>query len=234
MVMQASPPGRRELPTTAETGAIAWWDGTGWQFTTVAEILAKSLGAEDVAATDSMTGGTLGGGTLMLSNAETGDAVEIEPDGTTTVGAAERSILNIPSADVVAAAAGTSGTAPSSANKFVDNADLRLKQSLAALTDAADVTPDFATSNNFELGLTTAVGSSRNLKNPVNPTVGQSGVIYLVQDGTGNLAIVFDTHYKFAGGVKPGLSTAAGAVDRLVYLVRSSTFIDCVLGIGLA
>ncbi len=116
----------------------------------------------------------------------------------------------------------------------VMTSDVVVKQSIATLPNAADVTPDFATSNNFELALLTATGASRNLKNPSNPTIGQAGIIYLVQDGAGSLAIVFDTYYKFAGGVKPGLSTAASAVDRLVYFVRSATFIDCQLVAGIA
>lgn len=125
------------------------------------------------------------------------------------------------------AIAGTSGTAVSSTNKLVDNADLRLKQSIATLTDAATVTPDFATSNLFDLALLAATGSSRTLGNPSHLTVGQSGTIWFTQPATGGLSIVFDSYWMFPGKVAPQLTQTANAIDKLVYTVKSATFIDC-------
>lgn len=102
---------------------------------------------------------------------------------------------------------------------------LVVKQSLATLTDAAEITPDLSTSNNF----TVTLGGNRALLNPSNPTIGQSGVIFIVQDGTGGRTLTFDTYYKFPGGVDPFLTSTAGATDMLVYMVMSSTFIACQL-----
>ena len=53
---------------------------------------------------------------------------------------------------------------------------------IGTLTSAAAITPDFATSANFTLTL----GHDVTLANPSNLTLGQSGSIFLVQDGTGS------------------------------------------------
>ena len=53
---------------------------------------------------------------------------------------------------------------------------------ITTLTDGATVTPDFAASNNYVLTL----GGNRTIANPTNLTAGQSGSIFLVQDGTGS------------------------------------------------
>ncbi len=50
---------------------------------------------------------------------------------------------------------------------------------ITTLTDGSTVTPDMADSNNFTLTL----GGNRTLANPSNLTAGQSGSIFLVQDG---------------------------------------------------
>jgi hypothetical protein len=93
------------------------------------------------------------------------------------------------------------------------------------LTSASTVTPDFATSCNFTLTL----GTNVTLANPSNLTAGQSGSIFLVQDGTGSRTITFGSYWDFAGGTAPTLSTAASSVDRLDYIVRSSTSIHAVV-----
>ena len=95
---------------------------------------------------------------------------------------------------------------------------------ITTLTDGATVTPDFAASNNYVLTL----GGNRTLANPSNLTAGQSGSIFLVQDGTGSRTLAFGTYWDFAGAVAPTLSTAASAVDRIDYVVRSATSIHAV------
>lgn len=136
-------------------------------------------------------------------------------------------ITDLVGADTAAALAGTSGTAPSGSDKFVDNADIRLKQSITALVDMAEVVPDFSASNNFSLSMLAEVGSSRTLKNPSDPTIGQSGIIYLIQDSSGGLSIVFDTYWKFPNETDPTQNTDANSVSCIVYFVRSATAIDC-------
>lgn len=95
---------------------------------------------------------------------------------------------------------------------------------IATLTDGATVTPDFAASNNYTLTL----GGNRTISNPTNLTAGQSGSIFLVQDGSGSRLASWGSFWDFAGGTAPTLTTTASAVDRIDYVVRSSTSIHAV------
>lgn len=96
-------------------------------------------------------------------------------------------------------------------------------QNIASLTDGATITPDFTTANNF----TVTLGGNRTLANPTSPVAGQSGIIYIVQDGTGSRTLSFGANYKFPSGFAPTLTTTANAVDAVVYTVRSTTSITC-------
>lgn len=96
---------------------------------------------------------------------------------------------------------------------------------ISALTDGATITADFAVANNFSVTL----GGNRTLANPSNITAGQSGCIFLSQDATGSRTLAFGTNWDFAGGTAPTLSTAANAVDLLVYTVRTTTSIQAQL-----
>ena len=70
--------------------------------------------------------------------------------------------------------------------------------------------------------------AGQTLANPSTPKPGQKGLIYLTQDATGNRTITtWGTQYKFAGGTKPVLSTAANAIDTISYAVKSATEIHC-------
>lgn len=92
---------------------------------------------------------------------------------------------------------------------------------ISALSDGATITPDFAVANNFSVTL----AGNRTLANPTNLTAGQSGVIYIVQDGSGGRTLSFGSNWDFESGTAPTLSTAANAVDALVYSVRSTSSI---------
>ena len=95
---------------------------------------------------------------------------------------------------------------------------------ITALTDGATITPDCNDSNNFSVTL----GGSRTLANPSNITAGQSGSIFVSQDGTGSRTLSFGSYWDFAGGTAPTLTTTASAVDRIDYVVRSTTSIHAV------
>ena len=95
---------------------------------------------------------------------------------------------------------------------------------ITTLTDAASISIDLAASNNFAVVL----AGNRTLANPTNVVAGQSGSIFISQDGTGSRTLAYGSQYDFAGGTAPTLSTAASSVDRIDYLVRSSTSIHCV------
>ena len=95
---------------------------------------------------------------------------------------------------------------------------------ITTLTDGATITPDFAASNNY----TVTLAGNRTLANPSNLTAGQSGSIFIVQDGTGSRTLSFGSYWDFAGGTAPTLTTDASAVDRVDYIVRSTTSIHAV------
>jgi hypothetical protein len=96
---------------------------------------------------------------------------------------------------------------------------------ITTLTSGATVTPDFNDSNNFTLTL----GENLTIANPSNCTAGQSGSIFLVQDGTGSRTAAWGSYWDFAGGTAPVLTTTAAGIDRVDYIVRSSTSIHAVV-----
>ena len=77
---------------------------------------------------------------------------------------------------------------------------------------------------NFLVTLT----GNRTLANPTSPTAGQTGIIYVKQDGTGSRTLAFGSSYNFSGGTPPTLSTNANAVDLLAFSVRTTSEIDVV------
>ena len=95
---------------------------------------------------------------------------------------------------------------------------------ITTLTDGANISINLADSNNF----TVTLAGNRTLDNPSNCVAGQSGSIFIVQDGTGSRTLAYGSYYDFAGGTAPTLSTAASSVDRIDYIVRSSTSIHAV------
>ena len=95
---------------------------------------------------------------------------------------------------------------------------------IVTLTDGTTITPDFATANNF----TVTLAGNRTLANPTNLTAGQTGSIFIVQDGTGSRTLAYGSYYDFVSGVAPTLTTAAGSVDRIDYVVRTTGSIHAV------
>ena len=105
-----------------------------------------------------------------------------------------------------------------------DQLEGRYAVAIGTLSDGATITPDFGANQNF----TVTLGGNRALANPSNMVDGQTGSIFIVQDGTGSRTLSYGTSYDFAGGTAPTLSTGASAVDRIDYVVRTSTSIHCV------
>ena len=93
---------------------------------------------------------------------------------------------------------------------------------VTSLTDATNVSVGFANSQNFSLTL----AGNRTLSNPTNCVTGQVGSIFIIQDGTGGRTLSYGTNWEFPAGTAPTLSTSAAAVDRLDYIVRTSTAIQ--------
>ena len=105
-----------------------------------------------------------------------------------------------------------------------DSIDQGIAGAITALTDAATITPDLNASNNFSVTL----AGNRTLANPTNITAGQSGSIFVTQDGTGSRTLAYGSYFKFVAGTAPTLSTAASSVDRIDYVVATTTKIHAV------
>ena len=87
---------------------------------------------------------------------------------------------------------------------------------------ASTITLDFKTGNNF----TTTLTGNTTFANPTTLVAGQSGVIFIIQDGTGGRTAAFESYWDFSDGTAPTLSTGANAVDMIAWIARSSTKIS--------
>ena len=82
-------------------------------------------------------------------------------------------------------------------------------------SNTGNVTLDFSANQNFVLTLTGNV----TLVNPSTESVGQSGFIACIQDGTGGRTLTLGTDYESAAGAGITLSSAASATDLVPYVV---------------
>lgn len=125
---------------------------------------------------------------------------------------------------------GSDGTAPTERLRIHSNGRSEVTAAFSdiqTLTDGATITADLATGNFF----TVTLGDNRTLGNPTNKVPGQAGTIFVVQDGTGSRTLQYGSDWEFAGSAAtnaPTLTTTANAVDRIDYVVRSSTSIHAV------
>jgi len=85
-------------------------------------------------------------------------------------------------------------------------------------SNTGSVTLNFTTNQNFVLTLTGNV----TLANPTTETVGQSGFITFIQDGTGSRTVGLGTDYETAGGSGLTLTSTASATGIVPYVVVAS------------
>jgi YD repeat-containing protein len=206
-----------DISASAEIAVSKLADGTARQ---LLQTDAAGTGVEwtdnvDVPGTLDVTGAATFDGTVYVGGAltlegTTADAFELtfacEPTADRTV--------TLPDATTTLAGLGV-----------VQSFTVAQRGAITALTDGATITADFAAANNFSITL----GGSRTLANPSNQTAGQSGCIWITQDGTGSRTLAYGSQWDFTGGTAPTLSTAAASVDCLVYAVQSSTKITATL-----
>lgn len=180
-----------------------------------------STDAVTKAYADSLIDGSVSGEfvDLLVTN-------DLTVDGDTRLNTALTGMLKGTSGAVAVATAGTDYVATSTNQTFTK----AQRGAVVALTSASTITPDFSASNNYSVTLDT----NATLANPTNLTAGQSGVITITQDSTGSRTLAYGSYWKFPNGTAPTLSTAASAVDELVYYVESSTRITAVLLNGVA
>lgn len=105
-------------------------------------------------------------------------------------------------------------------NRFLSPGDTYSAFAEVTLTDATTIAVDMSTFINARVTL----GGNRTLGNPTNPKVGQTGYIAVVQDGTGSRTLAMGSNWKRSGGAI-ALSTAAGTIDFIDYLVVTPTYI---------
>jgi hypothetical protein len=194
---------------------------------TAAKITGGSItGVTFSSSAATITGGSVTGVTFSSSSATiTGGSISgitdlAVADGGTGASTLTGIIKGSGTSALTTATAGTDYAGIDTAQTFTKGQ----RGEITTLTDGATVTPDMADSNNFTLTL----GGNRTLANPSNLTAGQSGSIFLVQDGTGSRTLAFGSYWDFAGGTAPTLSTSANAVDRIDYVVRTTTSIHAV------
>ena len=96
--------------------------------------------------------------------------------------------------------------------------------------ESGTITLDFGSSNNFKMTLT---GTST-LGAPTNASGGQSGSIFILQDGTGSRTLAYNAVFAFAGGTAPTLTTTASGVDVISFYVSSPTEIQSVAVLNLS
>lgn len=95
---------------------------------------------------------------------------------------------------------------------------------ITTLTSSASITIAMSDSNNYKVTL----AHNATFNNPTSITAGQTGAIFITQDGTGSRTASWGSYWDFTGGTAPTLSTTAGAVDRIDYVVLDSTNIQAV------
>ena len=95
---------------------------------------------------------------------------------------------------------------------------------IVSLTDGTNIAVDFNAGQNFAV----QIAGNRTLESPTNCVAGQTGSIFVIQDGTGGRTLSYGTNWKFAGGTAPTLSTAISAVDRIDYIAYTSTAVQAI------
>ena len=96
---------------------------------------------------------------------------------------------------------------------------------IVSLTDATSVAVNFSDGQNFSLTL----AGNRTLENPSNCVAGQSGSVFVIQDGTGSRTLSYGSNWKFSAGTAPTLTTTTSAVDRIDYIVQTATAVHAIL-----
>ncbi len=108
--------------------------------------------------------------------------------------------------------------AASAANKVVTPSVLYPTETTT--TYGTTTTFDFSTFKTTKVTLTGNI-TTQTLS---NVTVGKAGTITFIQDGTGSRTTVWNSIFKFSGGITPTLTTTADAVDMLSFVCRTATF----------
>lgn len=187
--------------------------GTGSAIPQGSSVIVFTDGTTVTPATDS-TG--LGLGTAAELNFGT-SINELIP-----VSSADTRYANVSSDETITGAYTFTSTTSFNTTEVIASATQAYSKPVSVAVASSAVSLDFSTGNNF----TTILNGNVSIANPTTPQPGQSGIIYIRQDGTGSRTMSFNSNWDFVGGTAPTLSTAASAVDALIYNVQTSTAIS--------
>ena len=174
---------------------------------------------------------TISGSNITFAVAPTtGDAIEFRgiQSGGTVITPADGSVSN-------AKMASQAVTSAIIADDTIVNADINSSAAIALSKIAKDTAATWTVGQRGEVtALTSAATVNIAFANPSNIVAGQSGSIFLTQDGSGSRTGSWGTNWDWVGGTAPTLTTTAAAVDRIDYVVRSATSIQAVASLNLS
>jgi hypothetical protein len=218
-----------KLATIATAGKVSNSATTATSANTASAIVARDASGNFTAGTITAALTGTASSATALATARTIQGVSFDGTANITVATAGSGISVTGTAIANTGVLSVNGNAGAITNIAATNAvqsfTVAQRGAITALTDGATITADFAAANNFSVTL----GGNRTLANPSNQTAGQSGCIWITQDGTGSRTLAYGSQWDFTGGTAPTLSTAAASVDCLVYAVQSSTKITATL-----
>ena len=203
------------------TGLLKLRNSANTAWVTVGTLASANLGLLS-SSTASSTYLALAGGT-MTGALNIGTAGSLVFEGSTADDYETTLAVTDPTADRTITLPNATGTVPllSLAQTF----SAAQRGSISSFTSSSGTaTPNFALANNFSITLS----ENTTLANPTNIVAGQSGCIFITQDSTAR-TLAFGTYWDFSGGNAPTISTGSGAVDLLVYVVRTTTSIQAQL-----
>ena len=197
-----------------------------------AVVTAHAIAGGNVGSSELRTSNLLTANTQFNAGIITAHAIATGAVGPTELAAGAVSANTKMAADVVGAREIRIGNLAAANAVFTHNSSTYAKAQLGRVESvtvgAANVTINFANCNIFNLTL----GTNSNLNRPSNIAVGQAGTIFVTQDGTGSRTLSYSSVWDFAGGTAPTLTTTASAVDRIDYVVYSTSRIQAVASLA--
>jgi hypothetical protein len=185
--------GANQLAISSGGSAVAQFDTTGLDV--VGDVTAATLNADgDTSAGDNAAIGYTAAEGLILAGQGSVSDVVIKND-------ADATVFSIATGTTTATFAGTV-----------------LAKTDTDTSNTGTVTLDFTANQHFVLTLT----GNLELGNPSTEQVGQSGILVLIQDGTGSRTLSLQSQFKTAGDAGITLSTAGNAVDIIPYFVSAA------------
>jgi len=198
--------------STTGAGVLQLTDSTSSTSTTTAATPNAVKAAYDLAsAAMPQSGGIFSG------NVEIGAGYQLSFEGATANGFETRFVVADPTADRDIGIPDASGTLALLNQVQLFTAAQR--GAVVNLVSAATVTPDFSGGNYFSCVLDQNIV----LGNPTGLAAGQSGVVELIQPASGGpYTVSYGGYWKFSSGT-PSITSTSGAIDLLVYYVKSGS-----------